>query len=37
MGNMELAIGAALETLRHWGEAGTQKLVSEMNECRLIF
>jgi hypothetical protein len=37
MGNVELAIGDALATLRHWGEAGTQKLVSEMNECRLIF
>jgi hypothetical protein len=37
MGNVELAIGNAHATLDHWGDAGTQKLVSEMNECRLIF
>jgi hypothetical protein len=37
MGDVELAIGNASATLRHWGEAGTQKLLSEMNECRLIF
>jgi hypothetical protein len=37
MGHVGSGIGNALAALRHWGEAGTQKLVSEMNECRLIF